>query len=238
MILRRVGRSHRKGLHSGRKTARLSYFARGSSLSYFVAAHSGVQCPSSAARRCDSLSPLFTRLPNLPRPAAVDPQPCGNPDVAEAPSDHGQRPRGRGCRHSHDVGQYVGDDPCCLAAVVDALIEPICAAQGFADTDAEPVRGLLLQGRTGERWRLALWPVSSDRPHPEPRVSDALHRCRNCRVQAEILVPGRPSIEPGERRPELGTARREHLHADGPVLPQEEALDLRLVFASSLSATD
>ena len=30
MILRRVGRSHRKGLHSGRKTARLSYFARGS----------------------------------------------------------------------------------------------------------------------------------------------------------------------------------------------------------------
>ena len=125
------------------------------SLSYFVPAHSGVQCPSSAARRCDSLSPLFTRLPNLPRPAAVDPQPCGNPDVAEAPSDHGQRPRGRGCRHSHDVGQYVGDDPCCLAAVVDALIEPTCAAQGFADADAEPVRGLLLQGRTGERWRLA-----------------------------------------------------------------------------------
>ena len=31
MILARVGRSHRKGLHSGRKTARLSYFARGSS---------------------------------------------------------------------------------------------------------------------------------------------------------------------------------------------------------------
>ena len=30
MILTRVGRSHRKGLHSGRKTARLSYFARGS----------------------------------------------------------------------------------------------------------------------------------------------------------------------------------------------------------------
>ena len=30
MILRRVGRSHRKGLHSGRKAARLSYFARGS----------------------------------------------------------------------------------------------------------------------------------------------------------------------------------------------------------------
>ena len=31
MILTRVGLSHRKGLHSGRKTARLSYFARGSS---------------------------------------------------------------------------------------------------------------------------------------------------------------------------------------------------------------
>ena len=30
MILTRVGLSHRKGLHSGRKTARLSYFARGS----------------------------------------------------------------------------------------------------------------------------------------------------------------------------------------------------------------
>ena len=30
MILRRVGRSHRKGLHSGRKAARLSCFARGS----------------------------------------------------------------------------------------------------------------------------------------------------------------------------------------------------------------
>ena len=30
MILTRVGRSHRKGLHSGRKAARLSYFARGS----------------------------------------------------------------------------------------------------------------------------------------------------------------------------------------------------------------
>ena len=30
MILTRGGRSHRKGLHSGRKTARLSYFARGS----------------------------------------------------------------------------------------------------------------------------------------------------------------------------------------------------------------
>ena len=30
MILRRVGLSHRKGLHSGRKAARLSYFARGS----------------------------------------------------------------------------------------------------------------------------------------------------------------------------------------------------------------
>ena len=30
MILTRVGRSHRKGLHSGRETARLSYFARGS----------------------------------------------------------------------------------------------------------------------------------------------------------------------------------------------------------------
>ena len=30
MILTRVGRSHRKGLHSGRKTARLSCFARGS----------------------------------------------------------------------------------------------------------------------------------------------------------------------------------------------------------------
>ena len=30
MILTRVGRSHRKGLHSGRKTARLSYCARGS----------------------------------------------------------------------------------------------------------------------------------------------------------------------------------------------------------------
>ena len=32
MILRRVGLSHRKGLHSGRKTARLSCFARGSSI--------------------------------------------------------------------------------------------------------------------------------------------------------------------------------------------------------------
>ena len=31
MILTRVGRSHRKGLHSGRKAARLSCFARGSS---------------------------------------------------------------------------------------------------------------------------------------------------------------------------------------------------------------
>ena len=30
MILTRGGRSHRKGLHSGRKAARLSYFARGS----------------------------------------------------------------------------------------------------------------------------------------------------------------------------------------------------------------
>ena len=30
MILTRVGRSHRKGLHSGRKAARLSCFARGS----------------------------------------------------------------------------------------------------------------------------------------------------------------------------------------------------------------
>ena len=30
MILRRVDRSHRKGLHSGKKAARLSYFARGS----------------------------------------------------------------------------------------------------------------------------------------------------------------------------------------------------------------
>ena len=38
MILTRVGRSHRKGLHSGRKAARLSYFARGSNsniLSFF-----------------------------------------------------------------------------------------------------------------------------------------------------------------------------------------------------------
>ena len=32
MILRRVGLSHRKGLHSGRKAARLSYFARGSTV--------------------------------------------------------------------------------------------------------------------------------------------------------------------------------------------------------------
>ena len=39
MILRRVGRSHRKGLHSGRKTARLSYFARGSSERYFAKAN-------------------------------------------------------------------------------------------------------------------------------------------------------------------------------------------------------
>ena len=30
MILRRVGRSHRNSLKSGRKAARLSYFARGS----------------------------------------------------------------------------------------------------------------------------------------------------------------------------------------------------------------
>ena len=33
MILTRVGLSHRKGLHSGRKAARLSYFARGSKVS-------------------------------------------------------------------------------------------------------------------------------------------------------------------------------------------------------------
>ena len=32
MILTRVGRSHRNGLHSGRKAARLSYFARGSEI--------------------------------------------------------------------------------------------------------------------------------------------------------------------------------------------------------------
>ena len=37
MILRRVGRSHRKGLHSGRKAARLSYFARGSGVILIVA---------------------------------------------------------------------------------------------------------------------------------------------------------------------------------------------------------
>ena len=35
MILTRVGRSHRKGLHSGRNAARLSYFARGSYRYYF-----------------------------------------------------------------------------------------------------------------------------------------------------------------------------------------------------------
>ena len=36
MILTRVGRSHRKGLHSGRKAARLSYFARGSPVKAFL----------------------------------------------------------------------------------------------------------------------------------------------------------------------------------------------------------
>ena len=36
MILTRVGRSHRKGLHSGRKAARLSYFARGSRVIDFL----------------------------------------------------------------------------------------------------------------------------------------------------------------------------------------------------------
>ena len=35
MILTRVGRSHRKGLHSGRKAARLSCFARGSAFEMF-----------------------------------------------------------------------------------------------------------------------------------------------------------------------------------------------------------
>ena len=39
MILTRVGRSHRKGLHSGRKAARLSCFARGS---YVIAASCGM----------------------------------------------------------------------------------------------------------------------------------------------------------------------------------------------------
>ena len=41
MILRRVGRSHRKGLHSGRKAARLSCFARGSGFQAKVARKTG-----------------------------------------------------------------------------------------------------------------------------------------------------------------------------------------------------
>ena len=40
MILTRVGLSHRKGLHSGRKAARLSYFARGSIVSVSNASRS------------------------------------------------------------------------------------------------------------------------------------------------------------------------------------------------------
>ena len=68
MILRRVGLSHRKGLHSGRKAARLSCFARGSG--EHKSSRPGESHPEALSEPCLNLS-AHTAPPMQPLPTGT-----------------------------------------------------------------------------------------------------------------------------------------------------------------------
>ena len=173
------------------------------------------------------------RLLHVARARTVDTRIAGQVRLSEVLQHDSPRRAERRLRQRHAVGAHVGDEPCVLAAEVDALVERLGERHRALDAEAEPARRLLLHRRGGER-----------------RVGTPAHRRARHRGDREAgladpphrrLRP-RPGLEPGpvERRfveahrpgGQRAAARaRRHVGLHRPVRARRERLDLRLALA-------
>ena len=136
----------------------------------------------------------------------------------------------RARRQRHRIRAHVGDQALRARAQVDPLVQLLRHLHGLARREAQLARGLLLQGRGGERRRRAPRPLAllhATHPQPRRRRQHAVARgVRGGRVgEAELaeLVP----VERVQARLEgLAAARQARGHR--PVLARLEGLDLGL----------
>ena len=143
----------------------------------------------------------------------------------------------RGIGDRHRVGPHVGDEPDrALAREVDTFIEALRDLHGPARAEPQLARGLLLQGRGGERrGRRALALLALDAEHPIGSAAQPLGVRGRLALGAEheallVGVGGELALgrldEPCQERL-LGLLGRQ-AHVDAPVLDRVERVDLAL----------
>jgi hypothetical protein len=135
-------------------------------------------------------------------------------------------------RHVDAVGTHIGDETDGLAADVDAFVEPLRDAHGLRRGKAELARGLLLQGRGGERRvGVALGGLRLDVRYREGRKLQILLEGLGVLAVADVEARDLLAVGAHEARVEhaavLGGERRDQR----PVFARLEGLDLELAVA-------
>ena len=174
----------------------------------------------------------FMGFLRVPRPGTERPRLRRHMAVPEVLADGGPRLRHRGLRHRRRIGPHVGDQSRRLAADLNALVQPLRRVHGLGDGEAEPPRGLVLQGRGGEgRRRAAAQRIAFDRRHREPRRPDARCRILRRRGRRKPVLRDRGPVQTAERGREDRAVLRPDLRPDRPVAPRREGLDPGLALA-------
>ena len=135
-------------------------------------------------------------------------------------------------RHLHAVGPHIGDQAGRLTVDIDTLIQTLREPHRLLRAEAQLARGLLLQGRCGERWRrIALDPAPLHRTDRErARFDGRLGRKRQGFViEVKLIEP--LAVQMRQPSGERGAARGEEQGLNRPIFACPENLDLRLTVA-------
>ena len=173
------------------------------------------------------------RLLRVLRRAAVDARLRRHIAAAELIAD---QPARRGDRLAGDrdpVGAHIGDQADGIAVEVDALIEPLGNLHRARGAEAELARGLLLQGRCGERRkRVAPDLAMLDRGHVEAiGGQNAIGGGARLRFAVEVEAVELLAVEMRQPGGEAVARLGLELDLDGPVFAGAEDLDLGLALA-------
>ena len=136
-------------------------------------------------------------------------------------------------RHVDGIGPHIGDQADGLAANVDAFVEPLRHLHGAFGAEVELARGLLLQGRSGERRRrVAARLLAFDLGDGEGGVADGLHRAGGRGLVAEGQLIQLDAVEMGQLGDQGLVGGGAECGLYGPVFIGAEGFDFRLPIAN------